>query len=435
MVENARRLALQTTASSVIPALKDSTGEWRRSAGEKANVFAKTFAEKFILPGMTPNEYSDLQIIRPRATVQQVSADSAHRVLMKLNEDSATGPDLLPTRILKFCADALCDPVSQLVQSILRWGQWPSAWRLHWIVPLHKKKSIYDAGNYRGVHLTPQISKVAERMLLVSVQQVIEDQCLFGENQFAYTKGKGSRDALAMLVMTWIASLNKNRKVAIFCSDVKGAFDHVRLSRMTEKLEATGLPRDMVQVLVSWLAQRDAQVIVEGDFSEKMCLSNMVFQGTVLGPILWNLFFADAQRPIRDSGFSDIIFADDLNAYREYASDVDNEDIMAACDVCQEKLHRWGEANSVAFDPAKETKHVLSRTNPSGEGFKILGVLFDPKLIMGGMHRRPQTVGALESPDIVEGAEVPFDRGNGVPLQGTGSLLHRVPDECLVPCM
>ena len=290
MVENARRLALQTTASSVIPALKDSTGEWRRSAGEKANVFAKTFAEKFILPGMTPNEYSELQFIRPRATGQQVSADSAHRVLMKLNEDSATGPDLLPTRILKVCADALCDPVSQLVQSILRWGQWPSAWRLHWIVPLHKKKSIYDAGNYRGVHLTPQISKVAERMLLVSVQQVIEDQCLFGENQFAYTKGKGSRDALAMLVMTWIASLNKNRKVAIFCSDVKGAFDHVRLNRMTEKLEATGLPRDIVQVLVSWLAQRDAQVIVEGDFSEKMCLSNMVFQGTVLGPILWNLF-------------------------------------------------------------------------------------------------------------------------------------------------
>ena len=143
MVENARRLALQTTASSVIPALKDSTGEWRRSAGEKANVFAKTFAEKFILPGMTPNEYSELQFIRPGATGQQVSADSAHRVLMKLNEDSATGPDLLPTRILKVCADALCDPVSQLVQSILQWGQWPSAWRLHWIVPLHKK-SIYD---------------------------------------------------------------------------------------------------------------------------------------------------------------------------------------------------------------------------------------------------------------------------------------------------
>ena len=55
---------------------------------------------------------------------------------------------------------------------------------------------------------------------------------------------------------------------------------------------------------------------------------------------------------------------------------------MVRSTECQHKLHRWGEANSVTFDPSKESKHVLSRTDPAGGDFKILGIISDPKLFM-----------------------------------------------------
>ena len=42
-----------------------------------------------------------------------------------------------------------------------------------------------------------------------------------------------------------------------------------------------------------------------------------------------------------------------------------------------------GEGRTVTFDAEKESLHVLSRTDPAGEPFKILGVCFDLKLIMG----------------------------------------------------
>ena len=47
--------------------------------------------------------------------------------------------------------------------------------------------------------------------------------------------------------------------------------------------------------------------------SNEMEMTNMIFQGTVLGPILWNLFFADAQNVVTGINFESIVYADDLN--------------------------------------------------------------------------------------------------------------------------
>ena len=84
---------------------------------------------------------------------------------MQLDEDSALGPDLLPTRILKRCAAVIAPVLHALVLLILNVGEWPEIWMVHWVVPLHKKKSVYDARNYRGIHLTSQLNKAAERIL------------------------------------------------------------------------------------------------------------------------------------------------------------------------------------------------------------------------------------------------------------------------------
>ena len=50
---------------------------------------------------------------------------------------------------------------------------------------------------------------------------------------------------------------------------------------------------------------------------------------------------------------------------------------------CQAELHRWGKANQVSFDANKESVHVISHTQPHGDNFKILGVMFDCQLRMG----------------------------------------------------
>ena len=47
----------------------------------------------------------------------------------------------------------------------------------------------------------------------------------FGRNQFAYMLERNARDGLAQLVLTSLCLFGKERKVAVYCSDMSGAFD------------------------------------------------------------------------------------------------------------------------------------------------------------------------------------------------------------------
>ena len=76
------------------------------------------------------------------------------------------------------------------------------------------------------------------------------------------------------------------------------------------------------------------------------------------------------------------MFADDLNAWRKYEAGSKHDDMKQAMQKCQVELHKWGAANQVKFDAGKEHQLVLSRCNPHGNGFTLLGVDFDTKLLM-----------------------------------------------------
>ena len=287
-----RRLMQKKGVVSSVPALKNSDDEWILPARDKADLFVDSFSKKCVLPDGQVNEYTPIpsRTNLMQSRLKRLQENDALHVLEKLRVDSGTGPDLLPARILKVCAGALAKPVFLLTMVILSTGVWPNLWRQHWVAPLFKRKSIYQANNYRGIHLTAQLSKVVERLLKLLYDPFLCSIVAFGPCQFAYTRGRGARDALAFLSLTWIIALGSGRKIAVYCSDVSGAFDRVSLERLVSKLEKVLHPQ-LLAVMKSWLRARSAHVVVGGESSKVMALINMVFQGTVTGPILWNLFF------------------------------------------------------------------------------------------------------------------------------------------------
>jgi len=115
-------------------------------------------------------------------------------------------------------------------------------------------------------------------------------------------------------------------------------------------------------------------------------MSDMIFQGTVLGPPLWNIFFQDASIPIRQSSCEVIVYADDLNALRVFPASTSDAAVLGRLRSCQTKLHAWGSANQVSFDPSKESFHILSRLYGEraavGPNFRALGIDFDCKFSM-----------------------------------------------------
>ena len=217
-----------------------------------------------------------------------------------------------------------------------------------------------------GVHFLPQLAWSGN----------------FGTNQFAYRRFHGARDAILYVVLTWLRTLAKGCKVGVYCSDVAAAFDRVSSFKLLQKLRCSCVHPRIVQVISDWLVGRRGEVIVQGASSDSFPLSDMTFQGTVWGPPLWNLFFADSPLALRKCGFQEVIYADDLNAFREFLNSVSNEFIVSQLQRCQFELHRCVAANCVTFDSDKESFHIISRNSSFGSSFRLLGVQFDLELTM-----------------------------------------------------
>ena len=371
------------TSHGVQP-LKRSDGTWARTAPDKATLLSDTFLEKSRLPADTVNEFS---VLPPGAGVASdtflpVRTRDVERQLKKLKEDSATGPDEIAARVLKRCCHELAYPVAIVIRRMLCEGRWPLCWRFHNIVPLYKKKARSDPNNYRGVHLTSQLSKVSERVVGRLFLPKLQSSGIYGEKQFAYSTGRGHQDALALSVLSWLLSLERGNMVALYCSDVSGAFDRVCEGRLTDKLERSGLHPRILKLLKSWLEPRSSAVVLDGCSSTPQILQNSVYQGTVWGSPLWNVHYADSKLAVQAEGFSEVVFADDLNCSKELPASTTEAQARTALRGCQTSLHRWGAANRVIFDPGKESFHGIHRTRYFGEDFKILGVLLDCQLTM-----------------------------------------------------
>ena len=168
----------------------------------------------------------------------------------------------------------------------------------------------------------------------------------------------------------------------MYCSDVASAFDRVSSFKLLQKLRRSVIHPMIVQVIADWLVGRRGEVIVQGSSSDSFPLSNMTYQGTVWGPPLWNLFFSDAPLAVRRCGFQEVIYADDLNAFRTFLNSVSNDFVISQLRRCQFELHEWGAANCVTFDPEKESFHVISRNSSYGSSFRLLGVQFDMQITM-----------------------------------------------------
>ena len=84
----------------------------------------------------------------------------------------------------------------------------------------------------------------------------------YEDNQFAYSPGRSARDALLFLMLTWLMFMARGMKIALYCSDVSGAFDKVDADKLMMKLDCLAIHSDLISVFRSWLRERSAYVVV-----------------------------------------------------------------------------------------------------------------------------------------------------------------------------
>ena len=80
-----------------------------------------------MMPDEEANEYSDIPYSHPIFYCGLPTVEATEKALARLDEDSALGRDLVPTRILKRCAKALAPILHLLLLAILKFWRMANA--------------------------------------------------------------------------------------------------------------------------------------------------------------------------------------------------------------------------------------------------------------------------------------------------------------------
>jgi len=170
-----------------------------------------SFADKCELPAEVEFQFVPVSSVTMQEFIAIRTRD-ALELLRTVNVNKATGGDRIGNRILKELSPVIALPIALLCRRILYEGKWPKAWQEHLLIPIFKRSSVYMAKNYRGVHLTPCISKVVEHVIGNPLIAFLQRHG-FGDKQWAFRK-QCSSCVLALICMSsWIKAICSGQKL------------------------------------------------------------------------------------------------------------------------------------------------------------------------------------------------------------------------------
>ncbi|KAF7249994.1 putative RNA-directed DNA polymerase from transposon BS [Varanus komodoensis] len=211
--------------------------------------------------------------------------------------------------------------------------------------------------------------------------------------QSGFRPGYGTESALVALYDDLCREKNRGSASLLVLLDLSAAFDTIDHGILLDRLVGLGVGGTALQWFRSYLNGR-FQKVVPGDYgSAPWQLCHGVPQGSILSPLLFNIYMKPLGEVIRRCGLRNHQYTDDTQLYLSFSTNPG--EAVAVLNRCLAEVMGWMRANKLKLNPDK-TEVLLVGGSGFGEGelnlvlngvalplrdkVRSLGVLLDPEL-------------------------------------------------------
>ena len=178
----------------------------------------------------------------------------------------------------------------------------------------------------------------------------LEQHDILSDRQHAFRRYHSWVTQLCFVIDDWASSLDQGLQTDAFVLDFAKAFDSVPHERLKMKLSSYGICGSTLHWIDAFLCNRYQRVCVNGAKSNWIRVTSGVPQGTVLGPVVFNIFINDITE-IVDSEIR--LFADGCICCRSIKTPTDCEQLQQ--DISN--LAAWADKWCINFEPSKCNMH------------------------------------------------------------------------------
>ena len=211
--------------------------------------------------------------------------------MKQFNIKKAMGYDNIPGKIIRLAHKELSVPFANLINTSLSWNVFPDIMKCAEVSPIFKKDDNLLKGNFRSVSILTSIFKIYENV--VNNQLLGHFYEIFNDLLSAFRKGHSCQLLLLKFVEDMKNALDQKHTVGALFMDLSKAFDCLPHGLLVAKLHAYDITLAVCCLLGDYLSGRRQRVKISDARSAWETLAKGVSQGSILGPLPFNIFIND----------------------------------------------------------------------------------------------------------------------------------------------